>query len=55
MAKKKKPKMGLYMELVMHGHGMHEIVAAWDVPPKKIEELQKIIEARPDLFSARDA
>lgn len=54
MAKKKrKPKIGLYVEAVMHGHGAHEIVAAWDVPVEKIEELQKLVDSRPDLFTPR--
>jgi len=49
-----KPKIDVYVEVVMHGHGAHEIVGAWDVPVEKIEELQTIIESRPDLFSIRD-
>lgn len=51
--KSKKPKVGVYIEIVMHGHGCHEIIGAWDVPVEKVEELQKIIDARPELFTVR--
>jgi hypothetical protein len=47
------PKIGLYIEVVMHGHGAHEIIGAWDVPLEKTEELQQIIETRPDMFTER--
>jgi hypothetical protein len=53
MADEQKPKIGVYVEVVMHGHGAHEIIGAWDVPVEKVEELQTVIESRPDLFSIR--
>lgn len=53
MPKPKKRKVGLYIEAVMHGHGAHEIIGAWDVPVEKVEELRSIIEGRPDLFTVR--
>ena len=46
-------KIGMYVEVVMHGHGAHEIIGAWDIPVEKVVELQRVIESRPDLFTVR--
>lgn len=54
MPKAQKQERGLYIEIVMYGHGAHEIMAQWNVPIDKIDELQKVIEGRPDLFTERE-
>lgn len=51
--KPRKPKIGVYIEVVMHGHGCHEIIGQWDVPIEKVEALQKIIDSHPELFAVR--
>jgi hypothetical protein len=52
MAKVKKQKIGVYVEVVVHGHGCHEIVAAYDFPIERVEELQPIFDKNP-LFTPR--
>ena len=51
--KPKRQKLGLYVEVVVHGHGAHEIVAQYDVPFERAKELQALFDGHPDLFTPR--
>lgn len=53
--KKRQPKVGVYVEIVAYGTnvGAHQIVAQYDVPVSRAEELTKLIAANPKLFKPR--
>jgi lambda repressor-like predicted transcriptional regulator len=47
------PKIGVYVQVIIHGNGAQEIMGEWDVPLNSVGDLQQLIESRSDLFSKR--